>query len=82
LRDKLTVKEAATYLGTTRQKISRLLKNGALKSEDNPLDNRYKLIDLVDLDRLKVYGKYLIEDEVSEESPKNSGQEQDNPLAA
>lgn len=61
MKDKLTVKEAADYLNTTRQKISRMLRKGFLKAEVNPLDTRYKLIDRIALDRVKQYAQYLID---------------------
>ena len=50
----LTVKEARDYLGTTKAKMARLLKEGHLPVYDNPLDRRVKLIRRADLDRLKV----------------------------
>jgi len=53
--DKLTVKEAATYLNTTRQKISRLIARGVLVTEENPLDTREKLISKAQLDKLKEF---------------------------
>lgn len=75
MRDKLTVKEAAEYLNTTRQKISRLLKRGVLQAEVNPMDTRYKLIKRADLDKLK---EYAIDDEEDETAtPETSEAEQE-----
>lgn len=64
MKDKLTVQEAAKYLGTTRQKVSRLIARGVLTTEENPLDTRQKLISREQLERLKTY-KDLGEEEIS-----------------
>lgn len=48
-----TVQEAADYLGVSRVKISKMLRNRILTSEINLLDTREKLITLEQLERLK-----------------------------
>lgn len=63
MKEKMTVKEAAAYMGMTRQKISRLIERGVIKTEDNPLDTRQKLISRSQLDQLKEYQQYGAEAE-------------------
>lgn len=55
MNDRYTVKQAAEYLGVTRQKIHQLLKDGELHPDKNPMDKREKLIPIAELDRLKQY---------------------------
>jgi hypothetical protein len=55
MNSKLCVKDAARYLGTTRQTISRMLRKGLLEAETNPYDTRYKLISTDKLERVKEY---------------------------
>ncbi len=50
-----TVQEAADYLGVSRVKISKLLRDKVLTAEINPLDSREKLITLKQLDKLKSF---------------------------
>lgn len=50
---KLSLIEAADYLKVSRNKVSRLLKKGALKGEKFGLDERVTLIDIKDLQHLK-----------------------------
>ncbi len=54
-KELLTVQQAADFLGVSRIKISRLLKNGTLLAKPNPLDSRQKLIPREQLDSLKPY---------------------------
>lgn len=49
----LTVMAAAKYLNISRDKLARMIKEGKLSTEDNPLDARQKLIVRSKLDRLK-----------------------------
>lgn len=44
--------EAAAYLGVSRAKLSRLIKEGAVPYTVSPLDKRFKLLKRADLDRL------------------------------
>lgn len=55
MKDRLTVNEAASYLGVNRVKINTLLRRGVLKAETNPLDARQKLVSRQQLDALKEY---------------------------
>jgi excisionase family DNA binding protein len=68
--DKLSVTQAAEYLGVTRQKISQLIRDEKLKvAGENPLDGRVRLVRRRDLDRLK---KYVVLDN-HEESKEAAG---------
>jgi|GEM_PF-1042100 len=49
----LTLNDAAEYLGVSRMKLWRLVKNGTLTAVENPLDNREKLIGKLEMDKLK-----------------------------
>lgn len=52
-KEMYTVQEAADFLGVSRIKISKLLRDSVLTAETNPLDTREKLIRLEQLERLK-----------------------------
>ena len=45
----VTIQEAAKRLKVGRNKISRLISRGVIKTKDNPLDARVKLVDLNEL---------------------------------
>ena len=49
----LTLNDAAEYLGVSRMKLWRLVKDGTLTAVENPLDNREKLIGKFEMDKLK-----------------------------
>ncbi len=55
--DKLTIKEAAEYLGVSRVKVNNLIRQGMLTAESNVLDAREKLIPLPQLADLKTRGR-------------------------
>jgi excisionase family DNA binding protein len=48
----LTVKEAAEFLGVTRAKVSRMMKDKELVYTIDPLDKRIRLISVDDLQAL------------------------------
>lgn len=48
----LTVQQAADALGVPRRRISELIRRGHLKTEENPLDRRSKLISLNEIEKL------------------------------
>jgi excisionase family DNA binding protein len=48
----LTVKEAAEFLGVTRAKVSRMMKDKELAYTIDPLDKRIRLISVEDLQAL------------------------------
>ena len=50
----MTVKEAADYLGVSRFKMARLIRDGEIATFVTPLDRRRKLIRRTDLDELRV----------------------------
>ena len=50
---KLSLQGAAEFLGVSRHKVARLVKNGKLKSNKFALDERVVLFDLIDLQQLK-----------------------------
>lgn len=49
----LSMKEAGAYLGASRMKMWRLVRNGVLPVYDNPLDKRRKMVLKSDLDKLR-----------------------------
>ena len=55
---KMTVTEAAAYLGVPNQKMSHMLSEGILKLTVDPLDKRRKLVRVSDLDELKKAASY------------------------
>lgn len=48
----VTMREAARRLGVSHSKICRLVRDGMLTAQRNPLDGREKLIRIADLKRL------------------------------
>jgi len=52
-RRKITVTEAAAYLGVSNRKMTQMLSEGILKFTVDPLDKRRKLVSVRDLDELK-----------------------------
>jgi len=60
----VTMQEAANRLKVNRNKISRLASRGAIKSRENPLDARVRLVDLIEIRALfEKYGSRLGDDE-------------------
>jgi excisionase family DNA binding protein len=49
---RLTMKQAASYLGVSLYKIRQLVEDGVLHAEENLLDKRERLIPRVQLDEL------------------------------
>lgn len=49
----LNWERARTFLGVSRNKMSELIKTGALVKHDHPLDKRIKLFKQSDLDAIK-----------------------------
>lgn len=49
----LTLGEAARYLGVSERKMWKLVKEGTVKSRQDPLDKRKKLLKVSDLNKLK-----------------------------
>ena len=52
LQQHLTLWEAARYLGVSRAKLSRMVKEGLVRFRHSPLDRRVKLFQVDDLDDL------------------------------
>lgn len=52
LSQHLTLSEAARYLGVSRAKLSRLVKEGLIPFRQSPLDRRVKLFHIDDLDEV------------------------------
>jgi len=58
--DQVTVKEAAQLLGTTKEKVARLVRQGVLTSRPSVLDARRRLIPLAELERiLEAEGRHV-----------------------
>ncbi|MGH2443820.1 MAG: helix-turn-helix domain-containing protein [Chloroflexota bacterium] len=53
MSETMTMREAARHLGVSHTKIWRLVKNGALHAQTNPLDGRERLIQTAELEELK-----------------------------
>lgn len=51
--EKMKLSQARKFLGVSETKISSLVSSGRLKYENDPLDNRVKLVKRVDLEALK-----------------------------
>ena len=49
----LTVAEARDFLGVSKKKIAQLIADGVLKTEDNPLDKRSKVVRRADVEAIK-----------------------------
>ena len=52
-REKMRLGEAARYLGVSAGKVRRLVEEGRLGCETDPLDKRRRLVKVTDLERLK-----------------------------
>jgi Helix-turn-helix domain len=64
----VTMKEAAERLGVGRNKISRLASRGIIKTKDNPLDARVRLVNLNELRTLfETYGSRIGDDKEDDE---------------
>ena len=64
----VTMKEAAERLGVRRNKISRLASRGIIKTKDNPLDARVRLVNLNELRTLfETYGSRIGDDKEDDE---------------
>jgi excisionase family DNA binding protein len=51
-RDLMTVGEARDYLGVGKVKMAKLIKDGVLPTEPDPLDKRIRLIKRTDVEQL------------------------------
>ncbi len=49
----MTTTEATGYLGISSKTMSRLIREGTVKTHDHPLDRRKKLVRYADITRLK-----------------------------
>lgn len=49
----MTVAEAQQALGVSKAKMARLIAEGALHAEPDPLDKRYKLVSRAEVEALK-----------------------------
>jgi excisionase family DNA binding protein len=49
----MSLSDAAKYLGVSRNKLWRMVKDGRLEAYDNPKDDRVKLVKQSDLDALQ-----------------------------
>lgn len=49
----ITTTQATAYLGVSSKTMSRLIRDGIIKTHDHPLDRRKKLVRLSDLSALK-----------------------------
>lgn len=49
----MTTTEATTFLGISSKTMSRLIREGVVKTHDHPLDRRKKLVRYADISRLK-----------------------------
>ena len=52
-RQWMTTTEATTYLGVSSKTMTRLIREGIIRTEEHPLDRRKKLVRLADIIRLK-----------------------------
>jgi len=53
----MRMSEAAQLLGVSNAKMWRLVRDGILEAETNPLDRRVKLVNRVDVEKLLRYSK-------------------------
>jgi hypothetical protein len=67
----LTLKDAAEFLGISRMKLWRLIRDGKLHPIVNELDHREKLLDFEELETLKSKGPTLLKDPNSLEKMEN-----------
>lgn len=51
--ERVTMREAAALLGVSTSKMWRLVRDGELSTEANPVDRREKLVRRADLERLR-----------------------------
>ncbi|MDQ3803222.1 MAG: helix-turn-helix domain-containing protein [Acidobacteriota bacterium] len=49
----MTTTQATAYLGVSTKTMSRLIRDGVIKTHDHPLDRRKKLVRFVDIAELK-----------------------------
>lgn len=49
----ITTTQATAYLGVSSKTMSRLIRDGVIKTHDHPLDRRKKLVRLSELSALK-----------------------------
>ena len=49
----ITTTQATAYLGVSTKTMSRLIRDGVIKTHDHPLDKRKKLVRFADLAELK-----------------------------
>lgn len=49
----MTTTEATSFLGISSKTMSRLIREGVVKTHDHPLDRRKKLVRYADIARLK-----------------------------
>jgi DNA-binding MarR family transcriptional regulator len=52
-RQWMTTTEATSFLGISSKTMSRLIREGVVKTHDHPLDRRKKLVRYTDITRLK-----------------------------
>jgi excisionase family DNA binding protein len=52
-RQWMTTTEATSYLGVSSKTMTRLIREGIIRTEEHPLDRRKKLVRLTDIIRLK-----------------------------
>ena len=55
----ITTTQATAYLGVSSKTMSRLIRDGVVKTHDHPLDRRKKLVRLADLSALKAEAERL-----------------------
>jgi DNA-binding MarR family transcriptional regulator len=53
LREWITTTQATAYLGVSSKTMSRLIRDGVIKTHDHPLDKRKKLVRFTDIAHLK-----------------------------
>lgn len=52
--DYMNLKEAREYLGVSRVKMTKLVKDGVIQTIKNPLDSRSSLVKKEDIEKLKL----------------------------
>jgi excisionase family DNA binding protein len=57
MRDKLTVREVADYLGISRTTVWKMISNGELPATKNPVDKRQHLVPLAAVEKLQADGR-------------------------
>ena len=53
LKEWITTTQATAYLGVSSKTMSRLIRDGVVKTYDHPLDKRKKLVRFADMAELK-----------------------------